>query len=233
MAAHHRGGHVPPVQPGHRRPDGPRHRRGRHRAGALGPGPATVRREKHLLQLPPHPLPPGHQPGRGRGPPGGRRHPGGLPAGALPAGQRPAAPRHPRLHRGTGHPAGPRHRAGPARGGDAGPGAGHQCPAAAPGTGHPEGPRPAPGAVARGGLLGSDRAGRGGPAGRAAARPAGRPPGPGRCSPVRWAISGTAVIPIPLVLLAIPVTWLLAIIIAIGPGRAAARITPATVLRTE
>jgi hypothetical protein len=46
-------------------------------------------------------------------------------------------------------------------------------------------------------------------------------------------VSGTAVIPVPLVLLAIPVTWLLAIIIAIGPGRSAARITPATVLRTE
>ncbi len=46
-------------------------------------------------------------------------------------------------------------------------------------------------------------------------------------------VSGTAVIPVPLVLLAIPVTWLLAIIIAIGPGRAAARITPATVLRSE
>ena len=31
----------------------------------------------------------------------------------------------------------------------------------------------------------------------------------------------------------LPAIWLLAIIVAIGPGRAAARITPATVLHTE
>jgi ABC-type antimicrobial peptide transport system permease subunit len=35
------------------------------------------------------------------------------------------------------------------------------------------------------------------------------------------------------VLAAIPVTFLLAIVIAIGPAWAAARISPATVLRTE
>jgi hypothetical protein len=55
---------------------------------------------------------------------------------------------------------------------------------------------------------------------------------PGRCSPARWASPVLRSSPW-LVLLAIPVTWLLAIVIAAGPGRAAARITPATVLRTE
>jgi hypothetical protein len=46
-------------------------------------------------------------------------------------------------------------------------------------------------------------------------------------------VSGTAVIPVRLVLLAIPVTWLLALLIAAGPGWAAARISPAPVLRAE
>jgi hypothetical protein len=45
--------------------------------------------------------------------------------------------------------------------------------------------------------------------------------------------SPRADIPAPLVLAAIPVTFLLAIVIAIGPAWAAARISPATVLRTE
>lgn len=46
-------------------------------------------------------------------------------------------------------------------------------------------------------------------------------------------ISPRADIPVPVVLAAIPLTLLLAIVIAIGPGWAAARISPAAVLRTE
>jgi putative ABC transport system permease protein len=46
-------------------------------------------------------------------------------------------------------------------------------------------------------------------------------------------VSGATVIPVPLVLLAIPATWLLAILIAAGPARAAARVRPAAVLRAE
>ena len=46
-------------------------------------------------------------------------------------------------------------------------------------------------------------------------------------------VSGATVLPFPLVLLAIPTTWLLAILIAAGPARAAARVRPAAVLRAE
>jgi hypothetical protein len=46
-------------------------------------------------------------------------------------------------------------------------------------------------------------------------------------------VARDASIPVPLVLLAIPVTLLLAILIAAGPGWAAARIRPSSVLRTE
>jgi ABC-type lipoprotein release transport system permease subunit len=46
-------------------------------------------------------------------------------------------------------------------------------------------------------------------------------------------VSGATVIPVPMVLLAIPVTWLLALIIAAVPGRSAAQVAPAAVLRAE
>jgi len=46
-------------------------------------------------------------------------------------------------------------------------------------------------------------------------------------------VGSTAVIPVPLVLLAIPATWLLALLVAAAPGRAAARISPAATLRAE
>jgi len=46
-------------------------------------------------------------------------------------------------------------------------------------------------------------------------------------------VGSTAVIPVPLVLLAIPATWLLALLVAALPSRAAARISPAALLRTE
>ena len=46
-------------------------------------------------------------------------------------------------------------------------------------------------------------------------------------------VPGATVIPVPIVLLAIPVTWLLAVIIAIGPGRSAAQVAPAALLRAE
>jgi hypothetical protein len=46
-------------------------------------------------------------------------------------------------------------------------------------------------------------------------------------------VAATPAIPAPLILAAIPVTLLLAILIAAGPGRAAARIRPAVVLRAE
>ncbi len=46
-------------------------------------------------------------------------------------------------------------------------------------------------------------------------------------------VPGATVIPVPMVLLAIPVTWLLAMIIAIGPGRSAAQVAPAALLRAE
>jgi hypothetical protein len=36
-----------------------------------------------------------------------------------------------------------------------------------------------------------------------------------------------------MVLLAIPVTWLLAMTIAVAPGRSAARVAPAALLRAE
>jgi hypothetical protein len=46
-------------------------------------------------------------------------------------------------------------------------------------------------------------------------------------------VPGATVIPVPMVLLAIPVTWLLAMIIAVAPGRSAARVAPAALLRAE
>jgi len=46
-------------------------------------------------------------------------------------------------------------------------------------------------------------------------------------------VGSTAVIPVPLVLLAIPATWLLALLAAALPSRAAARISPAAALRAE
>jgi ABC-type lipoprotein release transport system permease subunit len=46
-------------------------------------------------------------------------------------------------------------------------------------------------------------------------------------------VAGGADVPVLLVLLAIPVTWLLAILIAAWPARAAARVRPAAVLRAE
>jgi hypothetical protein len=46
-------------------------------------------------------------------------------------------------------------------------------------------------------------------------------------------VPGSADVPVLLVLLVVSVTWLLAMLIAAGPGRAAARISPATVLRNE
>jgi len=46
-------------------------------------------------------------------------------------------------------------------------------------------------------------------------------------------VAPTADIPVALVLAAIPVTLLLAIVIAAGPGWAAARVRPASVLRAE
>jgi hypothetical protein len=46
-------------------------------------------------------------------------------------------------------------------------------------------------------------------------------------------VSGVADVPVPLVLLAIPVTLVLANFIAAGPGWDAARVRPASVLRTE
>ena len=90
-AADHRGGHVPAVQPGHRRPDRPGHRRRRQRPAAVRAQPAALRRIGHLLQLRADPLPPGDQPAGGHRPAGRHGGPGRLPAGTLPAGQRPAA----------------------------------------------------------------------------------------------------------------------------------------------
>jgi hypothetical protein len=46
-------------------------------------------------------------------------------------------------------------------------------------------------------------------------------------------LAPAASVPIPLVLLTIPVTAALAAGIAVWPGRAAARVRPAVVLRTE
>jgi hypothetical protein len=46
-------------------------------------------------------------------------------------------------------------------------------------------------------------------------------------------VAGGAEVPMLLVLLTVPVTWLLAILIAVGPGWTAARIPAATVLRSE
>jgi putative ABC transport system permease protein len=46
-------------------------------------------------------------------------------------------------------------------------------------------------------------------------------------------VAGTAVVPVLPVLLIIPVTWLLALLIAVVPGRPAARISPAATLRAE
>jgi ABC-type lipoprotein release transport system permease subunit len=46
-------------------------------------------------------------------------------------------------------------------------------------------------------------------------------------------VAGSADIPVPLVLAAIPVTLVLAIGIAAGPGWAAARLRPALILRSE
>jgi hypothetical protein len=46
-------------------------------------------------------------------------------------------------------------------------------------------------------------------------------------------VPGAMVIPVPMVLLAILVTWLLVMIIAVGPGRCAARVAPAALLRAE
>jgi hypothetical protein len=46
-------------------------------------------------------------------------------------------------------------------------------------------------------------------------------------------VAGTADVPLPLVLLVIPVTLLLASLLAAGPGWAAARISPAAALRAE
>ena len=46
-------------------------------------------------------------------------------------------------------------------------------------------------------------------------------------------VDGAATIPVPLVVLAVPATWLLALLIAMAPGRAAARISPAATLRAE
>ena len=80
--------------------------------------------------------------------------------------------------------------------------------------------------------LGGDRTGHGGPPRRAAARPAGRPLVLGAVRQLAGPARPT-VIPVPMVLLAIPVTWLLAVIIAIGPGRSAAQAAPAALLRAE
>ena len=46
-------------------------------------------------------------------------------------------------------------------------------------------------------------------------------------------VSDATVIPVSMVLLAIPVTWLLTMIIAVVPGRSAARVAPAAALRSE
>jgi ABC-type antimicrobial peptide transport system permease subunit len=46
-------------------------------------------------------------------------------------------------------------------------------------------------------------------------------------------VAGGADVPVLLVLLTLPVTWLVAILIAAGPARAAARVMPAAVLRAE
>ena len=46
-------------------------------------------------------------------------------------------------------------------------------------------------------------------------------------------VPGATVIPVPLVLLAVPVTWLLAMIIAVAPGWSAAQVAPAALLRAE
>ena len=67
----------------------------------------------------------------------------------------------------------------------------------------------------------------------AAARGAGRTLGLDRSSPGRPGWRAQADVPVPLVLLAIPATLLLANLIAVGPGWTAARIPAATVLRSE
>ena len=74
-------------------------------------------------------------------------------------------------------------------------------------------------------------------------RPASAPPGlPVGLLAGRWAwalfagmvgVAGTAEVPLPIVLLVIPVTLLLASLLAAGPGWAAARISPAAALRAE
>jgi hypothetical protein len=46
-------------------------------------------------------------------------------------------------------------------------------------------------------------------------------------------VAGGADVPVLLVLLTVPVTWLLTILIATWPARAAARVMPAAVLRAE
>jgi hypothetical protein len=46
-------------------------------------------------------------------------------------------------------------------------------------------------------------------------------------------VAGSADVPVPIVLAAIPVTLVLANVIAAGPGWAAARVRPALILRSE
>jgi hypothetical protein len=69
----------------------------------------------------------------------------------------------------------------------------------------------------------------------------GRPEGTAK-RPGRWAwalfagsvgVAGTAEVPLPIVLLVIPVTLLLASLLAAGPGWAAARMSPTAALRAE
>ena len=73
------------------------------------PNPAVLHRPRNLLQLLPAAVPAGHRPARR----GGRLE-AAVPApdapGPVPGDHRPAARRHPELHGGPGHPAGPRRR---------------------------------------------------------------------------------------------------------------------------
>ena len=157
----------------------------------------------------------------------------GCPPGSGAVTSRPAARRHPGLRRRPGHPADPGRRARAARGRHAGARAADRRAPSPPRPRGAQDPRPAQVAGAPGGVLAGQRTGRGGAAGRAAARRRGRPVVLGAVrrvsrsrGPVPTSRCCSCCSPSP------PrCCW--PTLIAAGPGWAAARIRPALVLRSE